>query len=242
MNHSSDSISTGQSVVLPRRLVRELDQAAIEQLGLPGLLLMENAARGVAEVLLQLCPKGRIVILCGPGNNGGDGLAVSRLLSANKLITETWLVRNQKTLSSDAAANLEFLQKAGLPVHEFPQSDLFSVLQSLQPGDWIIDALLGTGLKGSTQAPFADVIEQANQSAAGILAVDLPSGMDCDTGLNAGVCIKAAVTVTFVARKQGFENPESQQFTGDVHVRHIGIPDSWLREWILLSTATVRDA
>lgn len=234
--------SEGSPYCLSRRLVRDLDQAAIEELGLPSLLLMENAARGVAEVLLQQNPKGRIIVLCGPGNNGGDGLAVTRLLSANGLTAEAWLVRNGKDLSSDAAANLAFLQKAGLPVYELSDRRSSLPLHLLQPDDWIVDALLGTGLTGSPRDPYTEIIQQANQSLASTLAVDLPSGMDCDTGQSSGACMKAAITVTFVARKQGFDNPESVLLTGAVHVRHIGIPETWLRNWISRRISPARDA
>lgn len=233
-------MSDFDGVALLRDQLRQVDRTAVDELGIPGLLLMENAARGVVEVLSAVRKNGKIVILCGPGNNGGDGLAVARLLSAINIPSEVWLISAGKNLSHDAAANLSFLQKAGIAVSQAPDIRLTSVLSSLDDSDWIVDAMLGTGTQGIARSPFSEVIFEANRSKAARLAVDVPSGMDCDTGQAAGPCIHAEMTVTFVARKKGFDNPQSQQFTGRVVVKPIGIPGSWLNQRILRESSAGR--
>lgn len=219
-------------LILTRGQVRSVDSAAIRQLGISGLLLMENAARGVVEVLLAQRPVGRVQILCGPGNNGGDGLAVARQLAAVGLTPQVSLLRGGRSLSADAEANLSFLTRAGLPPAEPDPASLIAQLPELTSADWIVDALLGTGTRGTLQSPLSEVIHAANQSAARILAVDLPSGLDCDLGTPLGVCMRAHCTVTFVGRKLGFQQPGARHWTGDVYVRPIGIPEIWLQQFL----------
>ncbi len=216
---------------LTRNEVREIDKKAMEELGIPGLVLMENAARGAADLLRAHNPVGRIVILCGPGNNGGDGLAMARLLAAEGIFVEVWLVRAGKSLSADAASNLDFLRKAEVPVFNSEDQPLQLCLPQLSPEDWIVDALLGTGMTGDVRSPFSELIALINQSKARVLAVDLPSGLDCDTGQPLGCCVRASLTATFVAVKSGFESAAAVEWTGKVCVCHIGIPRQWLNHW-----------
>jgi NAD(P)H-hydrate epimerase len=214
--------------------VRQVDQDAIAQLGLPGLILMENAARGVCDAVVERGPWNSITILAGPGNNGGDGLAVARLLAAMGIESSVLLIRGGKALSEDAALNLSFLQKSGITIDEPSLDQIRLHIQAVSPQDLIIDALLGTGIRGSVSSPFADVIQMANESTAYILSVDVPSGMDCDLGTPCGDCIRARTTVTFVTRKNGFLNPAAGGFTGEIKVCHIGIPQQWLEKWYAL--------
>ena len=133
---------------LSRNQIRKVDADAIAELGLPSLLLMENAARGVCSAVTADGPWLSITILCGPGNNGGDGLAVARLLAASGIIAVTLLIHGGKNLSTDAEANLGFLTKSGLSV-ELPDTvEVARRLAELGPSDLIIDALLGTGVRG----------------------------------------------------------------------------------------------
>lgn len=215
---------------ISRDIVRLIDSAAISELGIPGIILMENAARGVCEVLLSLNPDGRILILCGPGNNGGDGLCLARLLAANGRSSRVHLLHHGRRLSPDAAANLSFLRKSGCSVEDDQYELLQEELSHLSERDWIVDCLFGTGLNEEPRSPWRDVILAANHSPGRILAVDTPSGLNCDTGAASRVCIRAAKTVTFVGMKAGFRNPESRRFTGDISVCHIGLPLSWINE------------
>lgn len=211
--------------------VRQVDRDAIQQLGIPGLLLMENAARGACEVIHRMGSFHRIVIVAGPGNNGGDGLAIARLLAANALASEVLLVRADKSLSADAASNLAFLNAAGMPVIDAGPNDVAQTLCKLTPQDLVIDALLGTGIRGIVAAPFDAAIQAMNRSSAKVLAIDLPSGMNGDTGQPCGVCVQADETVTFVAEKVGFRSEAAKPFIGRVTVCHIGLPQQWLTRW-----------
>jgi NAD(P)H-hydrate epimerase len=227
--------------VLSRELARKIDADAMSQLQIPGLVLMENAARGVADHLVsRITTDARIVILCGPGNNGGDGLALARQLAARSVNSEVLLIAAGRQLSKDAAANLSFLQGSGIPVVNC-DNDLqpaFNELQTLNGNDWIVDALLGSGLQGPPRQPFDEIITAANHSPAQVLAVDIPSGLDCDSGLPLGATIRATLTVTFVAQKSGFQNPSAAPFIGHCEVEHIGLPSRWVEDWYARETRT----
>ena len=212
-------------------LIRQIDAAAVQELGMAGLLLMENAAHGACEVLEAFDPQGRIIIVSGPGNNGGDGLAIARLLAANGIESEVHLARAGKTLTNDAQSNLEFLNRSGIVVQEADSKSLKTVLEVLTPGEWIVDALLGTGIRGTLRSPFREIVEAMNQSSARVISVDVPSGLDADTGETCGVAVRANVTVTFVATKAGFRFPHSLPYLGQIEVRQIGLPQRWLTAW-----------
>lgn len=216
---------------LESQLIRRIDAAAVQELGIPGLLLMENAARGVCEVLEACKPCGRIVILCGPGNNGGDGLAVARLLAANDIENEIHLVSAGKSLTSDAQSNLGFLQKSGIEVKIDNAETIESVVSSLTSDDWIVDALLGTGISGTLRKPFYEIVEAINQSVAQVMSIDVPSGLNSDTGEPGIATVRADITVTFVATKHGFRFERALPYLGRTEVQQIGIPKKWLAAW-----------
>lgn len=218
---------------LKSQLIREIDLAAVRELGIPSLLLMENAARGACDVLEALNPSGRVVIVCGPGNNGGDGLAIARQLSAREKKCDVFLIHGGKTLSDDAQANREILNRCGIAVHEVESGSLGETLATLSTSDWIIDALLGTGMRGELRSPFAEVVRSINQSVASVLSIDVPSGLDAETGEPCGVAVRANATVTFVAKKSGFRQANAASYLGHIEIRHIGIPQRWLTEWCL---------
>ncbi len=233
-----------REIVLSRDEARAIDAAAILRLGLTGPLLMENAARGVADILVRefreftrsadsALPVGRVIIICGPGNNGGDGLALVRQLTARDINADARLLRAGKSLTDDAQFNFNVLLAAGIQVMELANSsDFVEQLAGVGTSDVIVDCLLGTGIRGNVRSPYLELIEAINASPARVLSVDVPSGLDCDLGTASGVCIHADRTVTFVGRKRGFDIPESKQFTGDVSVAHIGLPQHWTRHWL----------
>lgn len=211
--------------------VRQVDRDAVTDLGLPSLLLMENAAYGVFNAIQRDGPWTTITILAGPGNNGGDGLAVARLLAAHGVDAVVFLVRAGKQLSGDAASNLAFLKNSGVVVTEASPEEIQKRIESLSSFDLIVDALLGTGIRGMVATPFIEIIQFINKSSARILAVDVPSGLDCDRGIPCGHCVSAHTTVTFVAQKKGFLADTAMQFLGRVEVCPIGIPQGWLEKW-----------
>ena len=215
--------------VLTRDEVRSLDSAAVRLLGIPGLVLMENAARGLADRLQHLAADHRVIVVCGSGNNGGDGLSLARQRAARGLLCQVLLVDQGKSLTPDAQSNLDALLNSGVDVSLNCRVDVSQrKFIKLTPQDWIVDCLLGTGLRGAAREPFPAWIRAINASPASVLAADLPSGLDCDTGLAEGDCVRATVTVTFAARKAGFLNPDSAKWTGEVVVEQIGVPQSWI--------------
>lgn len=213
-------------ITFTREQARAFDKFAIEQLGIPSVVLMENAGRGAAELLRSLGVTGRVVICCGKGNNGGDGLVIARHLANVDVAVSILLLADPLALSPDAAIEWNIVRKMGLPREiwadkHLNESDLDRLLAD---AEWIVDALFGTGLTGPVRTPLDRVIERINASGKRVLAVDIPSGLDADTGVPLGATICAEHTVTFVAQKIGFRNPASQVWTGRVHVVGIGIP------------------
>jgi len=210
---------------LSRDEVRAVDRRAIADYGLPGLVLMENAGRGAAELLMRAGIRGRVVICAGKGNNGGDGFVVARHLDNSGYDCEVLLCGVPEDLTGDAAVNYQVLERAGLAGQVLGASpDLAALEQSLAGADWIVDALLGTGTRGAIRAPFGEIIEAINRSGRNVFAIDLPSGLDCDTGQPLGACVRATRTATFVARKLGFDAPGAAAYTGAVDVVDIGVP------------------
>ena len=206
---------------MTRDQVRTFDKHAIEQLGIPAAVLMENAGRGAAEVLKSVGIHGLVVVCCGKGNNGGDGLVIARHLANAGHRVHIVLFARPDELSADAALQWNITQRMGLPAQVCTDgkglSDLFT------KAEWIVDALFGTGLTGPVRPPFDCVVDSINASPARKFAVDIPSGLDCDTGEPMGPTIRAEYTVTFVAPKVGFANPTVVTFTGRVHVVDIGV-------------------
>jgi NAD(P)H-hydrate epimerase len=211
---------------LSRDEVRELDRRAIEEYGVPGVVLMENAGRGAAELLCSLGVQGPVVICCGKGNNGGDGLVIARHLDNQHIPTKVLLFGKAEELAGDAAVNYRIIAKAGLPLEsmEIRPLDGEKLRRELAAASWVVDALFGTGLTGPVRPPFDEVIAAINNCSARVLAVDIPSGLDCDSGQSQGPTVRADHTATFVGWKKGFANATAQEWLGRVHVVDIGIP------------------
>ena len=216
--------------VLSRDEVREVDRRAIEQFGVPGVVLMENAGRGCAQLMNELGIGGPIVVCAGKGNNGGDGFVIARHLENRGCEVRVLLFCEPDELKGDARINFQIIQSAGTPIRMMgTQPDRDELDRALADADWIVDALLGTGTRGRLREPFITAIDAINCAGAKVLAVDLPSGMDCDTGRPAGgttsgACVRADHTATFVARKLGFDTAGVEELTGVVHVIDIGAP------------------
>lgn len=215
---------------LSREEVRGIDQTAIEQYGLPGVVLMENAGRGATDVLLRLGVAGRVLILAGVGNNGGDGFVIARHLELAGIGSELWLIGSRSRVGGDARVNLEVAAAAGFPINEW--SGESPLPEQIKQADWIVDGLLGTGAQGEVRSAYDDVIAAVNESAARVVAIDLPSGLDCDTGQPLGCCVQADDTITFVAPKLGFSKNTADQFVGRIHVVDIGVPLAVLRPFL----------
>jgi NAD(P)H-hydrate epimerase len=218
-------------LVFNRRQSREVDERAIRDFGMSGVVLMENAGRGLADKLCEFGIHGPVVICCGKGNNGGDGFVLARHLDLRGIKVKVLLWADEKELVGDAATNFQILRKCDVPLEIFGQQhDAARLANLLQGAAWIVDALLGTGSRGEPRSPLDAVIELLNASGIPIVAVDLPSGLDCDTGQAALHTIRALHTCTFVATKTGFNVAGAEHYTGDVHVLDIGAPRKLLEE------------
>jgi NAD(P)H-hydrate epimerase len=231
-------MSNTNPIFLTRDQTRAADQFAIRQLGIPGIVLMENAGRGCAEILLHQfqsessaptttagAPK--VLICCGTGNNGGDGLVIARHLQIAGYPTQILLMGEPAAYSGDALVNLKILQNLGLSFTVWKVKSNFNRLHGLLGDwthqDWVVDALLGTGFQGDLRESYATVVTAINQTAARCLAVDIPTGLCCDSGTAAGACVRADLTATFIALKTGFQNPAAQMYLGQVQVVSIGV-------------------
>jgi NAD(P)H-hydrate epimerase len=220
------------SLFLSRAEVRALDRRAIEEYGVPGVVLMENAGRGAAELLLALGIHGRVVVCCGKGNNGGDGFVIARHLDNRQVPVRVQLFARPEELTGDAAVNYQIIARSGLPVdvHAGKEVEVAGLTDELARAEWVVDALFGTGLTGPIRPPLDRVVAAINDSGARVLAVDIPSGLDCDTGVPLGPTVRAQHTATFVAPKKGFNSSEARQWLGQVHVLHIGAPRILLQQ------------
>ena len=216
---------------LTREQVRDVDRRAITDYGMAGLVLMENAGRGCADFLFQQGIHGPVAICCGKGNNGGDGFVIARHLDARGYEVRVLLFCDQAELTGDAAVNFKIITAAEIPVSRCSEADRQDWLhEQLAEADWIVDALLGTGSRGAPRPPLDLVLRELNANGAKKLAIDLPSGLDCDTGQCATPTFRADHTCTFVAAKVGFRSPEAQAYLGVVHVVDIGVPRKLLND------------
>ena len=224
-----------EDLVLTREQSRSVDTIAIQHFGIPGVVLMENAGRGVVDVLLSVEPSlvGHdhsealpVAILCGVGNNAGDGFVIARHLQIRGVACQVFLLGSPARLRGDALLNYQILTQSDVNLVDLSSEvEPSSVLTAQASGAaWYIDALLGTGATGEPREPFAAAIAWMNCQAGKRLAVDLPSGLDCDTGEPSEVTFRADHTCTFVAKKLGFSQSRAQRYVGQVHVVSIGIP------------------
>lgn len=207
---------------LTRDQVRSLDQQAIEEFHIPGIVLMENAARGATDVLRSLGVTDKVTILCGKGNNAGDGLVVARHLDHDGLPVQVISAGDPAAWQGDTAVNYAIAKASGIAIERFTDE---SRLEELLSGtEWIVDGLLGTGATGNPRAPFDILIRCANQSSARRFALDLPSGLECDTGAAGQPTFLAQHTATFVAAKPGLVTEVAKPYVGQLHVVGIGAP------------------
>lgn len=209
----------------PVEKVREIDKKAEEAYRISSLILMENAGRGTAEEIIKRYPQRtlKIVVISGKGNNGGDGFVVARQLEIEgyKNIEVLCLAPFEK-YKGDAKANLEILLKTGFdPQVANSEKDVKRYVKS---ADLIIDAIFGTGLSSEVQAPYSKIIEEINKSPARVCSVDIPSGVNGNTGEVMGTAVKADFTVTLAVAKPGLYSYPGKKYAGQIVLSHIGIP------------------
>lgn len=216
---------------LSREQARDVDRRAIADYGMSSLVLMENAGRGCVDVMQKVGISGPVVVVCGKGNNGGDGFVIARHLDLRGFHVKVLLCCDPRQLEGDAASNYRILTYANVPIISACTSCSSRTLgENFRAVDWVVDALLGTGAKGEPQSPLDVLIDLMNAAPAKKLAVDLPSGMDCDTGHGSKHTFRADHTCTFVAVKLGFSAPCAQSWLGQLHVLDIGAPRKLIDE------------
>jgi NAD(P)H-hydrate epimerase len=221
-------------LILTRDQIRSLDEVAIRDFGVPGIVLMENAGRGAADVLTSLGIDGQVVVWCGKGNNGGDGFVLARHLAIRGVKVLVRLFGQPEELHGDAAIAWRMLTACDhvARVAEPLALPLFELQQELRKADWVVDGLFGTGFQGPVRPPWDQVIGLMNNSAKRILALDLPSGLDADTGQPGGLAVRATATVTFAAFKPGLLAEEARPYVGALHFAGIGVdPDRVIHGW-----------
>jgi NAD(P)H-hydrate epimerase len=225
---------TNEFESLPRVVTAEemaaVDKYTIETLYIPGRVLMESAGRVVfASIRERWAPLAgkRAAVFCGKGNNGGDGFVVARYLHEAGVTCEVCLVGTASELRGDAQANHAVLTRLGYPIHEIQEVESMPDLCSV---DLIVDALLGTGVRGPLQGLVAQIVTRINDSGRPVVAIDLPTGMDSDTGAVTGPCIRAKLTVTIGCRKQGLLFSPGREHAGELIVADIGFPAAAFRQ------------
>ncbi len=205
---------------LTTKQMREADRRCIEDLGIPGAVLMNNAGTAVFREV----DKGPVGVVCGKGNNGGDGYVVARLALLAGFDTRVVMLSDPEDVKGDARTFLDVYRRLGGFVRVAVQPrDVVAALDNLADCAYLVDAMLGTGVKGEVREPFKTAIQ--SWPAVKTIAVDLPSGLNADTGEIGGCCVHAATTVTLQHPKKGFENSAAEEYLGSVVVADIGIPE-----------------
>lgn len=211
--------------IFSRKGLQAIDRDAVEQYGMSSLVLMENAGKGAAEVILHSMDSESlkdIVVVCGNGNNGGDGYVAARHLVNNGCCIHILALGTPK--SQDAKTNATIGEKMGIKIHAWSGDMPASATL-------FIDGVFGTGLERNVDGMYAKVINAINKHVAPCVALDIPSGLDCDSGKPLGSCIEANMTVSFVGIKQGFLHNSANQFLGETVVVDIGCPNALLRKY-----------
>jgi len=206
--------------------MREMDRRTIEEIGIAGIVLMENAGLALLEEagrMLGSVAGKRVSILVGPGNNGGDGLVLARHLAGAGAGVRVYCVTPPEKLRNEARTNYEIVKKLGLETSGLDDG-LGSMGNDVEASDLVVDAMLGTGIQGELRSPFPEVIGVINDCNRPVLAVDIPSGLNADTGTYSPVCIRASVTVTLALPKIGLFIDPGLEMVGKLVVADIGIP------------------
>lgn len=204
--------------------IREWDRRAIEEFGIPGIVLMECAGRAAAAILQAEFPE-PFAVFSGPGQNGGDGFVVARCLSNAGLSVEAFVIQGVSYRpESDAGRNLEILRRTGVEPVALEPADVPGRVDGAIRRCTVVDALFGTGLRRPLGPPYRDLVEAWNRASARVVSLDVPSGLDAETGEILGSAVRAVSTIAFAAAKVGFYRGKGPEVSGRVRVVDIGIP------------------
>lgn len=217
--------------------MRKLDEFVIHSIGIPAEVLMERAGFGVAEKILNYFPSERykkVLVICGPGNNGGDGMVSARYLWDKNYEVRVVLLSEKEKYKGEALINLKILEKLGLILEEVKEVSQFkNLLLSFFP-DIIVDAIFGTGLKRGIEGFYKEIVDEINtykeKKEVKVVAVDIPSGICADTGQILGTAVKADLTVTFELPKVGHFFYPGKEYSGILEIVPIGFPEKIIEE------------
>jgi len=212
--------------ILSRDSMKEADRKTIEEFGMPGVVLMETAGMRISELVFNKMQKNaKVTVLAGQGNNGGDGLVAARLLSKAGYAVSLWCASKPDRYRAEAAVNANYLKKVNFPMQYISASeDLFHLKEDLKCTDLVIDALLGIGVDRDVTGFTAELIDNINRCSSPVLAVDIPSGINADTGAVMGCAVKADWTVTFAAPKLGLVLHPGAGLAGEIIIADINVP------------------
>jgi hydroxyethylthiazole kinase-like uncharacterized protein yjeF len=214
-------------IFMTRQQIQRYDEVSIVDYGIDGAVLMENAGAGAARIILEDIAgvKGSVAVVAGPGNNGGDGFVVARHLANAGRRVRVFLVGQRDRLQGDAKKNFEIIVKMGVRVTDMPRDgDAEALSEMLRGRALVVDALFGTGLDREITGLQRRAVEIINASGVPVTALDMPSGVDADTGRPHGVCIRAKKTITFACLKRGLVVYPGAEMAGDVRLVDIGAP------------------
>lgn len=209
--------------------MRRLDQTTIEEFNIPALTLMENAGRGVSEIISRDYKPCTAVIFAGKGNNGGDGLVVARYLANQGFDVRILMLEDPANLKTDPLVNYRIVEKMKVPVEKISElSSLNKIAGICSNAGLIVDAVFGVGLKSELRGVFKTAVEAINAAGRPVISIDIPSGLDADSGAVHGAAVKAQVTATLALPKAGLLTGEGPEHAGKIEIVDIGIPRSLL--------------
>ena len=219
-------------LALSRAKVREVDAVAIDEYSLPGIVLMENAGRNASEAIVRLFDSisdQNVVVLVGPGNNGGDGLVIARYLELAGAKVRVVLASPPQRFRGDSLTNLEIINRSGINQVCLAGAVAEQWQNALLSATCLIDAILGTGAtdaaRGDSKVAIESILGRMKiDPRPRVISIDVPSGFDCDRGVPCGPCVSANETLTFVASKQGFKTNGAEIYTGRIQIVDIGVP------------------
>ena len=209
--------------VVTAREMQLIDRTTIERYGVDGKILMERAGLAVTARIKDIFQDKKVVVLCGSGNNGGDGFVVARIIHNEGRDVQVFLAANPKDLKGDAKINYQAAKQFGVKIQPLTKF-LTQNSKLLTPDSIIVDALLGTGLKKEVKSPLSQVIKKINRLKCPVISIDIPSGISSDNGQIMGSAVKAHYTVTFGLPKRGHLLYPGAEYAGELFIEDIGFP------------------
>ncbi|MEW6557546.1 MAG: NAD(P)H-hydrate epimerase [Elusimicrobiota bacterium] len=210
--------NTERYKIVSASAIKNFDKLAVKKFLVPSIVLMENAGKNVAEIILEKFQPRSVAVFCGGGNNGGDGFVVARHLYNKNVKVKVFIAQCKNKYTGAALTNLKIIEKLKIPVLKFNTHS-----PKITNTDLIVDALLGTGTKGEVRGIYKKIIDKINSTKKPVVSVDIPSGIDADTGKVLGSAVKSNATITMAAIKKGLLINAGKEYSGKIFVVDIGL-------------------